>query len=179
MQSERIPLFDDRVTVLDELGAHARRSPARMPFDAIAAAYHEAGHVVVSHRLGIAVRSVEIGRGADGSDGATAMHAPDGSLEGAVRMAPAHWAGLVAQSFSAGRRSWNGVGADIAQVAHSVPEAGLHQSLWFGAITSATELLTDPRAWADVEAVTAGLLAHGRLDASAIEALLSQTGRPS
>lgn len=172
MQSERSQLFGDRATVLAEMVAHARQSQVLNDCDLNAAAFHEAGHVVAAHRLDIAVRSVHVGRRDDGSDGATVMRASDRSPEAAIRMAPAHWAGFVAQSIWLGRRSWDGVRADMAQVAHSTPDAGQHQRLWHPAIERAADLLSERGVWADVEAVASALLARRHLDAAALAALL-------
>jgi hypothetical protein len=152
-------------------------SPRSRPSTAVEVAHHEAGHVVVGHRLGLELVDVDIEADGEGGFGHTNFKRPswfrrDSPLDERGRafveaVAITFLAGTVAEARQAGFENWEAAGFDLDAVVREwllllVPVAEVDDRMrLYGA--RATELVDDPANRAAIEKLARILLARRRL----------------
>lgn len=158
-------------------------------------AFHEAGHVVVGHLLGLTVRSADTRPDGVGGFGHTTFEpiapaepAPDMAGSGLEPPRAVHdervlvtfLAGLAAESRHAGRDMVESAGYDLDELARE----WLPRSTSVGEETEAAiirlrreaeALVSRPEIWRAIEAVAAALLRHGEIDGAEAERLVRES----
>lgn len=132
-------------------------------------AYHEAGHVVVGHRLGVDLASADILPDGDGGNGHTVFNVRPGFREEPdyiEAVVVTFLAGPVAEARVAGFDNAEGSGYDLEAVAREwlrllVPPAR-HGERLAALRARAEELVAE--SWVQIEAVARALLERGRLN---------------
>jgi hypothetical protein len=146
-------------------------------------AFHEAGHAVVGHRLGLELVDLDTLGDGEGGHGHTNFKPPpwfrreapldERSREFAEAVTTTFLAGTVAEARRAGFDNWSAAGFDLDSVVRDwllllVPAAEIEDRLRaFGA--AAARLVDDPANWAAIEKLARVLLKKRRL--SGAEAL--------
>ena len=153
-------------------------------------AYHEAGHVVVGHRLGLTLVDVDVLDDREGGHGHTNFETPswfrrDGPLDDRKRafveaVTTTFLAGTIAESRRAGFENWEAGGFDLDDVVRDwllllFPASEARQRLLgFGQV--ATRLVDDPANWKAIETLARALLKRRRLAAPEALAAASLSG---
>jgi hypothetical protein len=147
--------------------------------DATTAAYHEAGHAFMAHRLGGNVREVSIEPDEDGVEGRTTVRWPKAASMELRRqsalvaiagpMAELHFRGELEQldTLSAWRADWRQV--QSALDGERDPQRQLQR--W---LLEVRATLTDPDEWERLCRIADALAAHGTLDADLLSELLPE-----
>jgi hypothetical protein len=153
-------------------------------------AYHEAGHVVVGHRLGLKLVDVDVLEDGEGGHGHTNFETPswfvrDGRLDDRKRefieaVAITFLAGTVAEARRAGFENWEAAGFDLDSVVKEwllllFPAAEVADRLKaYGAV--AAGLVDDPASWQAIEKLARKLLKRRRLIGAEALAAAGLTG---
>jgi hypothetical protein len=161
-------------------GGNPRRRLSGRPSTADEVAYHEAGHVVVGHGLGLKLVDVDIEADGEGGYGHTNFQRPawfrrDPPLDERAKsfiesVATTFLAGTVAEARRAGFENWEAGGFDLDAVVREwllllIPPADVEDRLRsYGAI--ATALVNDPANWTAIEKLARALLLQRRLTAA-------------
>jgi hypothetical protein len=166
------------------------RSPRYRRSSVDEVAYHEAGHVVVGHRLGLELVDVDVEEDAEGGYGHTNFKPPtwfarDGPLDDRSRtfieaVATTFLAGTVAEARRAGFENWEAAGFDLDSVVQdwllllfpaTEIQARLHS---YGA--AAARLVDEPENWLAIEKLAHALLKRRRLGAAEALAVAGLSG---
>ena len=152
-------------------------------------AYHEAGHVVVGHRLGLELVDVDMVEDGEGGHGHTNFKPPawfgrDGPIDDRKRafvesVAVTFLAGTVAEARRAGFENWESAGFDLDSVVRDwllllFPASEVEDRLEAYGVESA-RLVDDPANWDAIGNLARALLKRRRLSA---DEALSAAGLP-
>lgn len=149
-----------------------------MSFDTVAA-YHEAGHAFLAHRLGGRVLAVSLELDEDDEQGRTSVQWPPAPRAEQQRrsalvalagpLAELHFRGELDQldTLSAWRADWREVQQALAAQPGQEPQRVLRR--WLAEVRAA---LCEPAAWERLCRLADSLEAHGTLDADLLEDLL-------
>jgi hypothetical protein len=156
------------------------RTPRYRRSTAEEVAYHEAGHVVVGHRLGLQLVDVDVLEDGEGGHGHTNFETPawfqrNGPLDERQRafvaaVATTFLAGTVAEARRAGFENWEAAGFDLDSVVKEWlrllhPAAEISDRLRaYGEV--AAGLVDDPENWQAIEKLARAVLKRHRLTAS-------------
>lgn len=156
------------------------RSPRRRRSTREEVAYHEAGHVVVGHRLGLKLVDVDVIEDSEGGHGHTNFEHPawfrrDGPPDEPKRafveaVATTFLAGTIAEARRAGFENWEQAGFDLDSVVRDwllllFPHSEIEERLRaYG--TAAEGLVNDPANWQAIEGLARALLKRPRLAAA-------------
>lgn len=162
------------------MNAGVVRSPRIRRSSVEEVAYHEAGHVVVGHRLGLELVDVDVVEDGEGGHGHTNFKPPswfrrDGPVDDRMRafvegVAITFLAGTVAEARRAGFENWEAAGFDLDSVVRewllllfAASEMPV-QLRFFGA--RAARLVDDGDNWRAIEKLARTLLKRRRLTAA-------------
>jgi hypothetical protein len=156
------------------------RTPRYRRSTAEEVAYHEAGHVVVGHRLGLRLVDVDVLEDGEGGHGHTNFETPawfqrNGPLDERQRafvaaVATTFLAGTVAEARRAGFENWEAAGFDLDSVVKEWlrllhPAAEITDRLRaYGEVAAGH--VDDPKNWQAIEKLAQALLNRRRLAAS-------------
>jgi len=160
-----------------------------------AIAYHEAGHVVVGHMLGLQLLDTDLETDGEGGRGHTHFAHPGswfqprrGSLSARdndliERVLTTFMAGLAAES-RLGHADPDGSGYDLDQsmrewVSYIADTTDERRSAQDAFVDRAASIIERPQVWSAIEAVASSLLRQGRLDGSAAAQIVVDALRPS
>jgi hypothetical protein len=143
-------------------------------------AIHEAGHVVVGHRLGLKLVDVDVLGDGEGGNGHTNFETPpwfqrDGPINDRKRafieaVATTFLAGTIAEARRAGFTDWEATGFDLDSVVREwllllYPAAEMEERLR-GYGEAAARVVDEPANWRAIEKVARALLKRRRLTAA-------------
>ncbi len=148
-------------------------------------AFHEAGHVVVGHLLGLRLLDTDILRDGEGGNGHTHFADPGTTKperDFVERLLTTFMAGFAAESL-AGLADPEGSGYDRDQAvrrwaAYLAPSGPEQDRLLEQALQRAGKLLGQPAAWAAVEAVAKALSERKRLSGATAAGIVGRFGLP-
>lgn len=170
-------------------------SPAEGSRELAAIAYHEAGHVVVGHLLGLQLLDTDLWPDDEGGRGHTHFahpgswfHPRRGSLSAGEndlieRVLTTFMAGLTAES-RFGHEDADGSGYDLDQSTHEwvsliADSAEERSAALDGFRHRAATMIERPQVWGAIEAVASSLLERGQLDGSAAAQIVADALRGS
>jgi hypothetical protein len=173
-----------------EVKAGVVRSPRYRRSTLEEVAFHEAGHVVVGHRVGLELVDVDIASDGQGGHGHTNFKPPswfnrDGPLDERKRafveaVVTTFLAGSVAEARRAGFENWEAAGFDLDSVVRDwllllFPASGVEDRVRaYGEM--AARLVDDPANWKAIEELARLLLKRRRLTANEAHAAAGLNG---